>query len=99
MSQSAAIDILVEVLTAVPKYDNPLNPLYEVLGRQQVALSGSTELGTSKGPLTLQAIRQYTQLIHAQADQAQDQALAINAVIRSCKRISPTPLLVLPLGF
>ena len=85
MNQPPAIDILVEALTAVPEYDNPLNPIYEVLGRQR--------------PLTLQAIRQHTQLLHDHADQAQDQTFAVNKVIVSCKRIPPTPLSILPLGF
>ena len=85
MSQPPAIDILVEALTAVPEYDNPLNPIYEVLGQQR--------------PLTLQAIRQHTQLLHDHADQARDQTFAVNKVILSCKRIPPTPLPSLPLGF
>jgi hypothetical protein len=85
MNQPAAIDILVEALTAVPEYDNPLNSLYEVLGQQR--------------PLTLQAIRQHTQLLHDHADQARDQTFAVNKVIVSCKRIPPTPLPILPLGF
>ncbi len=85
MSQPSAIDILVEALTAVPEYNNPLNPIYEVLGRQQ--------------PLTLQAIRQHTQLLYDHADQARDQTFSVNKVIVSCKRIPPTPLPILPLGF
>jgi len=56
MSQLSAIDILVEALTAVPEYDNPLNPIYEVLGQQRL--------------LTLHAIRKHTQLLHDRADQA-----------------------------
>lgn len=99
MSQPSAIDILVEALTAVPEYENPLNPIYEVLGRQQPALSDPTESGLSKGPLTLQAIRQHTQLLHDHADQARGQTFAVNKVIVSCKRIPPTPLPILPLGF
>ena len=102
MSQSAAqataIDTLVAVLTAVPEYDHPLTPVYAVLG-QQPALSGPTELGLSKGPLTLRSIRQHTQLLHDQADLARDQTFAVNQVIASCKCIPPTPLPVLPLGF
>ena len=85
MNQSPAIDILVEALTAVPEYDNPLNPIFEVLGRER--------------PLTLQVIRQHTQLLHDHADQARDQTFAVNKVILSCKRIPPTPLPILPLGF
>ena len=93
MSQPSAIDTLVEALTApsagsgqaVPEYENPLNPIYEVLGRER--------------PLTLRAIRQYSQLLHSWADQAQDQTFAINRVILSCKQIPPTPLLEIPLGF
>ena len=85
MNQSPAIDILVEALTAVPEYDNPRNPIYEVLSRER--------------PLTLQAIRQHTQLLHDHADQARDQTFAVNKVIVSCKRIPPTPLSILPLGF
>jgi hypothetical protein len=85
VSQPAAIDILVETLTAVPEYDNPLNPLYDVLGREQ--------------PLTLRAIRQHTELLHAHADLARDQTFAVNKVIVSCKQISSTPLSEIPLGF
>ena len=84
------IDTLVEALTAVPEYDNPLNPLYDVLGRQRL-LTGR--------PLTLRAIREHSQLLHDHADQAQDQTFAVNRVILSCKQIPPTPLLAIPLGF
>jgi hypothetical protein len=41
MSQQAAIDTLVEAFTAVPEYDNPLIPVYEALGQEQLARSGS----------------------------------------------------------
>ncbi|NKQ35205.1 MAG: hypothetical protein HF973_06250 [Chloroflexi bacterium] len=85
MSDQSAIDMLVEALTAVPEYDNPLNPIYDVLGRER--------------PLTLRAIRQQTQLLHDHADQAQDQTFAVNRVIISCKQIPPTPLSAIPLGF
>ncbi|MFQ5421236.1 MAG: hypothetical protein ACE5FD_02720 [Anaerolineae bacterium] len=85
MSDQSAIDTLVEALTAVPEYDNPLNPLYEVLGQQR--------------PLTLRAIRQHTELLHAHTDQARDQTFAVNKVIVSCKQIPPTPLSGIPLGF
>lgn len=77
--------MLVEALTAVPEYENPLNPIYDVLGRER--------------PLTLRAIRQQTQLLHDHADQAQDQTFAVNRVIISCKQIPPTPLSAIPLGF
>ena len=90
MSRPSAIDILVEALTAVPEYDNPLNPLYEVLSREQ---------SFPQRALTLQAVRQHTQLLHDHADQARDQTFAVNKVIVSCKRILPTPLPSLPLGF
>lgn len=85
MSQPSAIDILVETLTAVPEYDNPLNPLYEALGRER--------------PLTLHAIRRHTELLHAHADLARDQTFAVNKVIVSCKQIPPIPLSAIPLGF
>lgn len=84
-NQPAAIDALIEALAAVPKYENPLQPVYEVLSQQQ--------------PLTLRAIRSHSQLLHDHATQAQDQTFSINAVIVSCKCISPTPLPVVPLGF
>lgn len=85
MKRPSPIDILVEALTAVPPYDNPLQPIYAALNRQQ--------------PLTLQVIRQHTQLLHDHADQAHGQTFAVNKVILSCKQISPTPLPALPLGF
>ncbi len=85
MSQPSAIDTLVEALTAVAEYDNPLNPIYEMLGQQR--------------PLTLHAVRQHTQLLHDHADLARDQNFAVNKVIVSCKQILPTPLSAIPLGF
>jgi hypothetical protein len=85
MNQTLAIGTLVEALTAVPKYENPLNPIYEVLSQER--------------PLTLRTIRQHTELLHDHADQARDQTFTVNKVISSCKRIPPTPLPILPLGF
>ena len=85
MSHPLTIDVLVAALTAVSEYDNPLNPIYEVLERER--------------PLTLRAIRKHTQLLHDHADLARDQTFAVNRVIVSCKQISPTPLLEIPLGF
>jgi hypothetical protein len=85
MTQHAAIDTLVEALTAVPEYDNPLIPIYEVFGRER--------------PLTLSAIRQHSQLLHGQSDLARDQTHAVHSVIQSCQRIPPIPLLHLPSGF
>jgi hypothetical protein len=85
MSHQLAIDTLIEALTAVPEYENPLNPIYDVLGQLR--------------PLTLRAIRQHTQLLHDHADQARDQTFAVNKVIVSCKQILPTPLSAIPLGF
>ena len=85
MKRPSPIDILVEALTAVPPYANPLNPIYAALSRQQ--------------PLTLQVIRQHSQLLHDHADQAHDQTFAVNRVILSCQQIPPTPLPLLPLGF
>jgi hypothetical protein len=85
MSQQPAIVTLVEALTAVPEYENPLNVIYEVLSQQR--------------PLTLRTIRQQTQLLQDHADQAQDQTFTVNRVIALCKRIPPTPLPALPLGF
>jgi hypothetical protein len=105
MSQQVAIDTLVDALVAVPEYDNPLIPIYKALGQEQPAqsvstkLSGPTELGLSKGPLTLSTIRQHSQLLHDQTDLAQDQTFTVNSVIQSCQRIPPTPLTLLPLGF
>lgn len=81
----AAIDTLVTALAAVPEYDNPLNPVYEVLIKER--------------PLALHTLRQHTQLLHDHADQLHDQTAAVNKVILSCKRLSPIPLLHLPLGF
>ncbi|WP_420640498.1 PRTRC system protein C [Candidatus Leptofilum sp.] len=85
VADPTAIDTLVTALTAVPEYDNPLNPVYEVLIKER--------------PLTLHTLRQHTQLLHDHADQLHDQTAAINKVILSCKRLAPTPLLHLPLGF
>jgi hypothetical protein len=105
MSQQAALDTLVEALMAVPEYDNPLLPVFEALGQEQLVRSGSTGLsdrtmlGTSKEPLTLAAIRRHSQLIQNHVDLARDQTLALNSVIQLCFRISPIPLTDLPLGF
>jgi len=85
MSQPSAIEPLVEALTAVPEFDNPLTPIYAVLSTER--------------PLTLKALRQHTELLHDHVDQARDQTFAVNQVILSCKRISPIPLPILPLGF
>ena len=85
MSQPSAIDTLVEALTAVPEFDNPLTPIYAALSTER--------------PLTLKALRQHTELLHDHVDLARDQTFAVNQVILSCKRISPTPLPILPLGF
>lgn len=90
MSYPSTIDVLVAALTAVSEYDNPLNPIYEVLAREQ---------SFPERPLTLRAIRKHTQLLHDHADLARDQTFAVNRVIVSCKQISPTPLLEIPLGF
>jgi hypothetical protein len=85
MSQPSAIDTLVEAFTAVPEFDNPLTPIYAALSTER--------------PLTLKALRQYTELLHDHVDHERDQTFAVNQVILSCKRISPTPLPILPLGF
>lgn len=85
MSDQVAIEILVETLTAVPEYDNPLNPVYEALSQER--------------PLTLQVVREHSELLHAHADQGRDQTFAVHQVIQSCQAIPPTPLPILPLGF
>ena len=85
VAEQAAIDTLVATLTAVSEYDNPLNPVYAALVQEM--------------PLTLHTLRQHTQLLHDHADQLHDQPFAVNQVIRSCKQLSPTPLLDLPWGF
>ena len=109
MNQPSAIDTLVEALTAVPAYKNPLNPFYEALAGERLPRptpSRSLPLVKTGGqvlhgdkPLTLRIIRQHTQLLHEQVDQAQDQTIAINRVIASCKQIPPTPFSALPLRF
>ena len=93
MNQLSAIDILVEAFTAVPAYDHPLQPLYEVLAQERPAQS------LSRRPFTLQALRRHTSLLHDCADKVQDQTFAVNKVIVSYKQIPPTPLPSLPLGF
>jgi len=93
MNRPSAIDTLFEAFTAVPAYDHPLQPLYEVLAQEWPAQS------LSRKPLTLQALRRHTQLLHDCADKVQDQTFAVNKVIVSCKQIPPTPLPSLPLGF
>lgn len=85
MRQQAAIDTLVDSLAAVPEYDNPLLPIYQVFG--------------SERPLTLRAIRRHSQLLHGQSDLSRDQTFAVNSVIQSCQRIPPIPLPLLPFGF
>lgn len=72
-------------LTAVPEYDNSLNPVYAAQAQ--------------KRPLTLHALRQHTQLLHDHADQLRDQIAAVNKVLQSCKQLAPTHLPLLPLGF
>ncbi|MFZ1396053.1 MAG: hypothetical protein WAS33_04100 [Candidatus Promineifilaceae bacterium] len=92
MSVPAAIDSLVDALTAVPAFDNPINPVYELLTQDRTSTS-------TEQPLTLHTLRQHTQLLRNHADELQDQTIAINKVILSCKRLPPTHLLRLPLGF
>ncbi|MFQ5401740.1 MAG: PRTRC system protein C [Anaerolineae bacterium] len=38
VAEPTALDTLVEALTAVPAYDNPLNPVYEVLIKERPAI-------------------------------------------------------------
>lgn len=85
MNVSSALPTLLAALTAVLPYENPLNPVYEVLSQEQL--------------LTLQNIRQHTQLLHDHADQMQRQMWAIHKVVQSCQQIPPTPLVSLPWGF
>jgi hypothetical protein len=85
MSDQVAIAVLVEALTAVSEYDNPLNPIYAALSQQRL--------------LTLRTIREHSELLHDHADQARDQTFAVHQVIQSCQSIPPTPLPILPLGF
>ena len=89
-AEALAIDTLMATLTAVLPYDNPLNPVYETLNQSRLATGQ---------PLTLGAIRQQSQLLRDSAELLQDQTFAINKVILSCKRLSPTHLRHLPLGF
>lgn len=93
MNTPSAIDILVEALTAVFPYEDPLNHLYEVLAQEQPALS------LPKGPLTLKTLHQHSQLLHDHTDIAHDQTFRVNQVIQSCQQIPPTPLPNLPWGF
>ena len=90
MSDQVAIEVLVETLTAVSEYDNPLNPIYAALSQRWL------ETGQ---PLTLRTIREHSELLHGHADQARDQTFAVHQVIQSCQSIPPTPLPILPLGF
>ena len=85
MSDQVAIEVLVEALTAVPEYDNPLAPIYAALSMER--------------QLTLRTIREHSELLHGHADQARDQTFAVHQVIQSCQAIPPTPLPILPLGF
>lgn len=101
MSDQVAIEVLVEALTAVSEYDNPLNPIYEALSQQRPALStsASSAQALSQGSLTLRTIREHSELLHDHADQARDQTFAVHQEIQSCQSIPPTPLPILPLGF
>ena len=85
MNTPSAIDILVEALTAVAPYENPLNHLYEVLAQER--------------PLTLKTLRQHSQLLYDHTDVAHDQTFRVNQVIQSCQQIPPAPLPNLPWGF
>ena len=69
VAEQAAIDTLVTALTAVSEYDNPLNPVYEVLIKER--------------PLTLHTLRQHTRRLHDHADQLHEQTFAVNKVILS----------------
>jgi hypothetical protein len=89
MSPQPAIDsleeALVEVLAALPVYEDPLPPVYETLG--------------SERPLTLRAIRDHSRLLRDCTVRAQDQVDAIQRVIERCQRLPATPLPNLPQGF
>jgi hypothetical protein len=85
VSDQVAIEVFVEVLTAVPEYDNPLASIYAALSMER--------------PLTLRTIREHSELLHDHADQGRDQTFAVHQVIQSCQSIPPTPLPILPLGF
>lgn len=90
LADESAIDTLVAALTAVPPYDNSLNPVYETVNQSRLATGN---------PLTLSTIRQHAQLLRDGADLLHDHTSAINKVILSCKRLPPTHLPHLPLGF
>ena len=85
MKYPIAIEELVNALTAIPVYDDPLLPAYEALDPER--------------PLTLRTIRDHSRLLQECAGQAQDQVDVIQRVIERCRRLSPTPLSNLPLGF
>lgn len=85
MSQQLAIDELVQALSALPAYEDPLLPVYKALDPER--------------PLTLRTIRDHSQLLQACTDRAEDQVETIQRVTKRCRQIPPTPLLNLPLGF
>ena len=87
MNDPATMDTLVSVLATLPDYKNPLNTVYDVLSR------------SPERPLTLRTIRQHSQLLHDHADRVRDQTFAVNRVIASCQKLSPTPLAEIPCGF
>ena len=89
MNGQAPIETLLETLTAVSPYQSPLNPAYD-------ALAASLQ---STGALTLRVVGLHRQLLRDCVDAADAQGSALHQVISSCKRIPPTPLPAIPLGF
>ncbi len=85
MSYQPATDELAEALAILPSYEDPLRPVYEVLGPER--------------PLTLRAIRDHSQLLRECAGRAEDQIVIIQRVTERCRQLPPTPLSNLPLGF
>lgn len=85
MSQQLAIDELVQALSALPAYEDPLLPVNAALDPER--------------PLTLRTIRDHSQLLQECTDRAEDQVETIQRVTKRCRQIPPTPLLNLPLGF
>jgi len=89
-ADSSAAAALVTALAGVPVYDNPLTPVYTVLG-----------LGQRDGqrPLTLATLRQHRSLFRTHANQLQAQTTALHKVIDACQQLAPIPTVRLPLGF
>ena len=85
MHEPETTKTLVNALSAVPPYDDPLQPIAQALSQSQ--------------PLTLRTIAQHSQLLHDCEDTVRAQTAAVQGMIHRCQTLPAIPLPSLPHGF